>query len=403
MQTRTTITARWIAAADQPPIEDGWLEIADGRILTVEKRAGRTAEHDFGDAIILPGLVNPHTHLDLTGALDQTPPQEIFPDWLREVIAYRKTRSPEQVAADIADGIHQSIQAGTTLLGDIAAGGMSWDAIAASPLNAVVFYELLGLTADRAQTSVEAGMYWAQTHAQTYWVQNDTLTLRLRPGLSPHAPYSFRFDRLTDIASIPVPIAIHFAESLDEIDLIADHDGEFVPFLEELGVWDPTGLPVLDGGAHPLQAAKQLLLIHGNYLPADAAIPAGATVVYCPRTHAAFEHPPHPFREWLQRGIRVALATDSLASNPDLSVLAEARFVFAEHPDIDPATLLNMITQTGAAALGFGDICGAIKPGMAADLCIVYLPREASIDPLRGVFATTTPVRAVFIDGRRVV
>ncbi|MFL5330590.1 MAG: amidohydrolase family protein [Gemmataceae bacterium] len=224
----------------------------------------------------------------------------------------------------------------------------------------------------------------------------------MRPGLSPHAPYSFRFDRLVDIARFNLPVAIHFAESLDEIDLIAEHDGEFVPFLEELGVWDTTGLPVLDGGEHPLAGAKNLLLIHGNYLPADASIPANATVVYCPRTHAAFGHPPHPFREWLKHGVNVALGTDSLATNPDLSILNEARFVFAAHPDLEPQTLLSMITKMGASALGFGDECGVIAPGFATDLCVVGLAGLVT-DPLQAVFAGNGPVRAVFADGWRVI
>jgi cytosine/adenosine deaminase-related metal-dependent hydrolase len=224
----------------------------------------------------------------------------------------------------------------------------------------------------------------------------------MRPGLSPHAPYSFRFDRLADVVRFDVPVAVHFAESLDEIDLIADHDGEFVAFLEELGVWDPTGLPVLDGGEHPLSGAKQLLLIHCNYLPADAAIPANATVVYCPRTHAAFGHPPHPFREWLRRGVNVAIGTDSLASNPDLSILNEARFVSVAHPDLESHLLLDMITKTGAKALGFGDECGVIAPGFAADLCIVGLSGLVT-DPLKALFAGTDPIQAVFANGQRVI
>src|SRR4029077_3035215 len=83
-----------------------------------------------------------------------------------------------------------------------------------------------------------------------------------------------------------------------------------------------------------------LLLVHGNYLSNTAHLPANATVVYCPRTHAAFGHAPHPFRELLNRGVRVALGTDSLASNPDLDVLAEARFLHDRFPDIPGSVLL---------------------------------------------------------------
>src|SRR5205085_8085675 len=115
------------------------------------------------------------------------------------------------------------------------------------------------------------------------------------------------------------------------------------------------------------RAAFHLLLIHANYLRTETPIDERATIVYCPRTHAAFGHPPHPFREFLARGVRVALGTDSLASNPDLDLLAEARFVHARHPDVPGATLLRMATLNGAEALSFADVTGSLIPGKSAD------------------------------------
>jgi len=392
MSESKTLAARWIAIPDQPPIESGVLEIAQGKIVNVERRRGQSVDQDFGDAIVLPGFVNAHTHLDLTGATNLTPPRLPFPDWLRDVIAYRRSRSAEQSVGDIETGIRQSLVSGTTLLGDISSAGASWNAIDASSLKAVVFHELLGLIPDRADAAIASAKEWLSSHLAT---------ARIRPGLSPHSPYSFRFDRLAELVQIKLPIAIHVAESLDELDLIAEHAGEFVPFLEELGVWDSTGLPALDGTVHPLQTAERLLFIHGNYLPGDAAIPTNATMVYCPRTHAAFDHPLHPFRDWLDRGIRVALGTDSLASNPDLSILAEARFVFSEHPDLVPTTLLDMISRNGAIGLGFPD-CGAIAPGMTADLCVIPVPTSCQ-NPLESIFQETTNVQFVFSDGGQVV
>src|SRR5205823_4598822 len=85
---------------------------------------------------------------------------------------------------------------------------------------------------------------------------------------------------------------------------------------------------------------------------------------YCPRTHAAFGHPPHPFREFLSRGVRVCLGTDSLASNPDLDLLAEARFVYATYPDFPGEQLLRMVTLSGAEALGWADEPGRLAAGL---------------------------------------
>ncbi len=105
-------------------------------------------------------------------------------------------------------------------------------------------------------------------------------------------------------------------------------------------------------------------------------MPPHSSIVYCPRTHAAFGHPPHPFREFLQRGVRVALGTDSLASNPDLDILAEMRFIHERYPDFPGDALLRMGTLSGAEALGWADECGSLTPGKSADLAIVPLPNE---------------------------
>src|SRR5205814_8406147 len=119
--------------------------------------------------------------------------------------------------------------------------------------------------------------------------------------------------------------------------------------------------------------------------------PPPSTLVYCPRTTAAFGHPPHPFREFLQRGVRVALGTDSLASNPDLDLLAEMRFVHQRHPDFPGDALLRMGTLSGAEALGWADETGSLTPGKSADLVVVPLP-DIDGDPYQLLFESPQPV-----------
>jgi aminodeoxyfutalosine deaminase len=125
-------------------------------------------------------------------------------------------------------------------------------------------------------------------------------------------------------------------------------------FLREIGVWNEASGRIMPSHNQGLASlglkAQQLLLAHANYQSADAMWRPNTTIVYCPRTHAAFGHPPHPFREFLARGVRVCLGTDSLASNPDLDILAEARFVRSRHPDFPGSQLLKMITLAGAEA-----------------------------------------------------
>ena len=198
-----------------------------------------------------------------------------------------------------------------------------------------------------------------------------------------------------------MPVATHLAESRAELWLLGDRCGPFVPFLKELRVWDSEGLA--EGPDHILRlmnGRNPVAFVHGNYLAPDAPIPDNGAIVYCPRTHAAFGHTPHPFRSFRTRGVCVALGTDSLASNPDLDLLAEARFVHACHPDVPGSTLLRMATIRGAEALGWEGTTGSLQPGKSADLVVLPLPDVDADDPHRLVFESDRPVSAVMFRGR---
>lgn len=375
--TPWTLTARWVFPVSAAPLERGLVTIAGERILAVEPSGARRADLDLGDMAILPGLVNAHTHLDLSGLRGRVPFTGDFIAWLRAVIDHRRQRSAVQVEEDVRAGLAESISRGVTLLADIAAGGHTWPLVSRAPLRAVVFHELLGLSA------VRAGQSWAGALA---WLRDHPATDTCRPGLSPHAPYSVRSSLFRAAVALAaergLPLTIHLAETREELQLLESRAGPFVPFLEALGVWDAEGL-VRDPEevVRPTAAAPHALFAHGNYLDVSLPLPPTATVVYCPRTHAYFRHPPHAFRALLAGGVRVALGTDSLASNPDLDVLAEARFLHRQSPDVPGALLLHLVTLAGAEALGLGDSAGSLTPGKSADLVAVPLPSRDEADP----------------------
>jgi cytosine/adenosine deaminase-related metal-dependent hydrolase len=227
----------------------------------------------------------------------------------------------------------------------------------------------------------------------------------VRPGLSPHAPYSVSSNLFRRVASHArkerLPVAIHLAETIDELELLSHFGGRFRPFLAELGIWEFGELvSEPDEVLRIFAKVSPVLLVHGNYLDSGAPIPPGGTIVYCPRTHAAFGHAPHPFRLFLARGVRVALGTDSLASNPDLDVLAEARFLRRQHPDVAGDVLLRMATLAGAEALGWQDETGSLTAGKSADLVAVPLPPITATDPHDLMLASDEPVAAVLLRGR---
>lgn len=398
MSDTRTFTARWLFPVSSPPLERGTITIRGTVIEAVEPHGTRTPDDDLGNVALIPGLVNAHTHLDLSGARGLIPATtpETFTDWLRGVIGYRRTRTTEQIQSDISAGLAECLKYGTTLVGDIASEGASWDALASAPTRAIVFRELLGLSPERSSIVTDAAKSWAHHHART---------TTCRSGLSPHAPYSVSHRLFVEAGQVSgvtkSPIAVHVAESPGERELLLHRAGPFVEFLQSLGVWSPEGL--CDDFEQVLSKCdfrQPKLFIHANYLPPNILIPPASTIVYCPRTHAAFGHPPHPFQEFLARGVKVCLGTDSLASNPDLDVLAEARFVHERHPDFPRDQLLRMVTLSGAEALGWADEVGSLEVGKSADVVAVPLAKDESQEPHQLLFASTASERKTMFRGR---
>src|SRR4051794_32505972 len=181
MADEFTLTARWVFPVVGPPLERGLVMVAGDRIAAVEPHGKRKADVDLGDVAIVPGFVNTHTHLDLTGARGLTPPVSAFTRWLQSVIAFRRHRSPDDVYTDTVEGVAESLRSGTTLVGDISGDGGSWKPVSSSPLRAVVYRELIGFTPDRLAQVKPTLEDW-----RTRCLESETC----RPGLSPHAPYS---------------------------------------------------------------------------------------------------------------------------------------------------------------------------------------------------------------------
>jgi cytosine/adenosine deaminase-related metal-dependent hydrolase len=378
-------------------MEGGQITIHEGRIQEIGQVRFERADFDLGDVAILPGLVNAHTHLDLSGMKGMVGPGRSFVDWLREVVEHRRGLSPEQTANDIQVGITESVRHGVTLVGDISSRGLSYPLLAEAPLRSVVFYEFLGLPPARAEKAKYQAEEWLNTHPATP---------TCRPGLSPHAPYSVRkslFDGAFQLArKHKVPLATHLGETREELELLQHRKGPFVDFLSDLGVWDPEGLihdpkELLDEG----RLLANFLVVHGNYLRPHTGGDGeySSTVIYCPRTHAAFGHNRHPFQEVLANGGRVALGTDSLASNPDLNILKEARFIRKSYPDFPGDQLLRMITLSGSEALGWDQETGSLTPGNSGDLVVLPLPPGEAKDPYDLLFDSDLTITKVMWQG----
>jgi cytosine/adenosine deaminase-related metal-dependent hydrolase len=208
-------------------------------------------------------------------------------------------------------------------------------------------------------------------------------------------------------ASRRVPLALHLAESREEIELLRSGSGPFREMLSQIEGWSPDAIP---RNSRPmdylrlLARADRAMIVHGNYLEDDelafvAERAERMSLVYCPRTHAFFAHRPYPLAKMQSLGLAVALGTDSRASSPSLSILEEMRFLASRASGVSPATILAMATLHGAKALGRETECGSIAPGKSADLTIVALPNRSSRDPYELLFGSDLPVVGRWLRG----
>jgi cytosine/adenosine deaminase-related metal-dependent hydrolase len=392
------LRARFVFPVCGPPIADGVVVVQGTEIVSVGSDTQGAGVKDLGDVALLPGLVNAHTHLEFSDlAVPLGTPGSNLPDWIREVLGHRRGGQAGGTAA-IAAGLTESLRGGCTTVGEIATS--DWRTAESLPAlrpTTVMFHESLGPTLPRAQQ--------AAANAAAF-LQGNVSAQGIFPALSPHAPYTVHPRLLESLVELSqryrVPLAMHLAESREELELLNLGSGPFRDMLEAVGAWDPTEgarLSCVLDYLTELARGERALVIHGNYLDDEeitflAEHAQKMSVVYCPRSHQFFEQEPYPLAEMLGAGVTLALGTDSRASNPDLAMLEEIRSASQSHPHVSPAKILEMATLGGAQALGLAARVGTLEIGKRADLVAVNLEGSAS--------ASGDPVEILLNEGSRV-
>jgi cytosine/adenosine deaminase-related metal-dependent hydrolase len=374
--------AAWILPIAGSPIRDGWVTVDRDRIVALgaQNPTDTVPANDLGNVAILPGLVNAHTHLELSYLRREVPPAADFVTWVRGVVAARRRR-PDAKAPEILEGvdraINESVRSGTALVGDIANTLVTIEPLGRSVLAAVVFYELIRFNPDDADAFVERACRELESFASHE---------RVRTSLAAHAPYSVAPQILRAIRRVSErdPLArcsIHLSESAEEVDFLKTGKGAWRTFLEEVDAWNasweaPGVSPVqfLDEGGF---LDPRLLVVHGVQMSREdlkRLAARGVTLVTCPRSnrHTGAGNP--PIEAFYASGVRVAIGTDSLASVADLNVFAELAAARQLAPSVPASALLDSATRQGAHALGFGSEYGSIAPGARARLLAVAVP-----------------------------
>jgi cytosine/adenosine deaminase-related metal-dependent hydrolase len=402
------LRARTVLPICSPPIEDGAVLVRGGHIEAVGPYAelqGAEAGDvvDLGQAILLPGFINAHCHLDYTHMAGMLRPARHFSDWIKAIVALKAGWSYTDFAESWLSGANMLLRTGTTTVVNIeAVPELLPEVVTATPLRVVSCLELLSVRSRQTARQMVDGA-----------VTKLSALPGEMPGLSPHAPYSTSPELLRAAAVASRErgwlMTTHVAESEDEFEMFQVGSGSMFDWLKpqrdmsDCGHGSPVACLARHGVLSP-----HFLAVHANYLaPGDAALLAlaGASVVHCPGSHAFFGHQKFPLNELIKTGVNVCLGTDSLATMPvkrnetaELNLFSEMRRLAENYPALKPQRILAMTTVNAARAIGRPTELGRLAPGSCADL--IAVPRGKVRDPYQAVLNHRGDVLAAMVRGQ---
>ncbi|MFO1011431.1 MAG: amidohydrolase family protein [Planctomycetota bacterium] len=377
------VVPRALLASPERWIEGGALLVRAGRIVEVLPNADRVRRRlergvrvvELADALLTPGLVNAHAHLELSLLRGRVARGDTFSAWIGNVLRERAAAPRGFWKSGWSLGAARALATGTTLVGDIDSTGAAFEARGPRP-RIRAYREVLDAFDPRRTPAAVARL-----------AARPSRRARTSDAVSPHAPHTVS-DALLDAVArrargAPTWIGVHWAETAEEGEWLERGTGPLAALLGR----SPREAGLARLARRGLLGARTALY-HGNHARAEelAAIArSGATLVHCPGTHAFFTRAPVDVAAWARRGVRVALGTDSLASNDDLDLALELARLRRAAPELAPELAWDFATRSGARALGFEGRAGELRPGAFADLAVWSVDRferRAALDAL---------------------
>jgi cytosine/adenosine deaminase-related metal-dependent hydrolase len=404
-QLTLRIRAGAIYPVASPPIAHGAILIDRGKIVALGADSSvpmpdNHASLDFPDAVLLPGFVNVHTHLELSSLRTIECPS--FYDWIQTVRAEKARLGSEEFVAAATQGLHDAWRHGITTVADTGDSGAAAQVLAALGGRGVVFLEVFGPHPEQANDAVQ-GLENALASYRP--LASDLLTI----GISPHAPYSVSGPLYHNVARLSqregLPVAVHLAESRAEVDLVTNGSGPFA------NAWHRRGIPKPQLARSPVAYLRRWgvlevapLVIHAVQVDSDDVrllAAAGCAIASCPVSNHNHGHGSPPLHRFREAGIRLGIGTDSVASVGTIDIRRDGRLA-RDLLDTSSAEVVEMLTLGGARALGLERLVGSLDVGKCADLCVMRLPNTAG-DLAKAILEA--PVEAVvhtFVAGRSV-
>ena len=398
------LTARCVVPVSSPPIENGAVAFEKERIVAVGTRREiiekfpESAAEDLGEAAILPGFVNAHSHLELTamrGFLDRF--DDDFTSWLLTLTKVRgEILTDQDVQTAAVLGALEGARAGVTCFGDIGRfAGHGFEALKRVGLRGFSFQETeFSPTDETARADFEK-------LKDKFLALRETETALVKTGLSPHSPYTVGarlFEKIAEYAiESDVKMTIHAAESAEESELLLHGTGFFAGIYEKYGYrWQaPNCSPIEFLDRLGVLKAKPLLAHCVKVSDADIELikKSDSRIAHCPKSNAKFGHGIAPLGKFLAAAVKTGFGSDSMASNNTCDILEEARFatLFARNLSdrarfLQPAEIIETATLGGAQALGLENEIGTLEAGKQADLAVVALEKPAQM-PIHDVYS----------------
>ncbi|MEE4274987.1 MAG: amidohydrolase [Thermoleophilia bacterium] len=384
----TIYRADWVLPVAGPFVAGGAVAVAGERIAAVGAAAEVAAAYpeakvvDLGRAIVMPGFVNCHSHLEYTlfrGILDDAQ----FGDWILQLVDFKASLTPEEYALSARLGAAESVASGITTVADTSYGGTSMAPAAEAGLRGRLYLEVFGIDdtrIDETLAAIERRLDEARAAAPpTFDV-----------GLMPHAPYTVSSRLFQTLAAFArergISMASHVAESKEELTYVRSGSGKFAhDFREKLG-WER--MLVQPYGVSPIKYLQQWGVFDGDFIAVHCTQATlddvhilrakGTPVVHCPKSNAKLGCGIAPLPDLLRLGVTVGLGTDSPAASNIMDMFDEMRTMLLLHRAterdasvLDAETCVRLATLGGAEALGMASEVGSIEPGKLADFIAV--------------------------------
>jgi cytosine/adenosine deaminase-related metal-dependent hydrolase len=401
------ITARKLLTLQHgmKPINNGAVVFSHGTIqaagpaLDILKKFPSHRVYSFKNAVLLPGLVNVHSHLELPPLLEHAR-AETFPDWIINLIRAKKDLSNKDYHRTTRLNINTLIQTGTTTVGEICTHGVSPALLKQNGLRAVIYHEIISMNPSQGDT-------WGRPLGLPFCSSS-----RLQAGLSPHSPYTVSQEALRAISLLSrkksIRVAMHIAESTEEIRLLQRKSSRLEE-LYRLAGWDPGWAP---RGSSSIEYLKSIGFLSPNLLAVHAVQvtskdielikKSDVSIAHCPRSNKELGVGRMPLKIILDAGINVGLGTDSLASVPTLNLWDEMRYAHRIHrrDGISAEDIFRIGTMGGAKALGADREIGSIEPGKKADIIAAPLPIKNTGDLYNDLLRETKSCIMTMVNGK---